>query len=69
MTGKSDMVLQRSSYSPQANVLLDNVAPIYQAVAGKLRGKCKVWGLNISVLRIFEPKEICIQSDFRKKKY
>lgn len=36
------MVLLCSSFSPQANVLLDNVAPTYQAVAGKQQGKRKV---------------------------
>lgn len=52
------MVLLCSSFSPQANVLLDNVAPTYQAVAGKQQGKRKVWGLDRSVLRMLEPKSL-----------
>lgn len=46
--------------SSQANALLDNVAPTYQAVNTKTTSKHRVWGLARLVLRILEPQEICI---------
>lgn len=62
LTGKSNMVkiLWCSSYSPQANMLLDNMAPTCQAATQKPQAKCKLRGLDRLVLRISKPQEICV---------
>lgn len=49
------IILACSGYSPEANELLDNVAPSHQAADIKTTSKCKVWGSARLVLRILEP--------------
>lgn len=53
-------ILWCSSYSPQATMLLDNMAPTYQAATQKPQAKCKLRGLDRLVRRISKPQENCM---------